>query len=235
MCKYISIIILILSIHSFIIAEDNECFPSCRSGYICFQGRCIEKCNPPCSVGEICDNMGECIDTMYSINDSSMRIQRELFHSKKVRFWGNSGFGPSTVKYANGGNLSVEYKRLLLSFFTDYNWEWTIFEQREQVNAVGITAGTTFYRKLITMSIAAGPGFVWGEKLGKEIPDSGGWFSSTQYEEIDFRTGGISLYGNIIFTPLPFLGIGIQTWGNWNVDFPYAGCMGCLFVGKLRK
>lgn len=41
--------------------EDTSCFPACRSGYVCYQGQCIEACNPPCPDGERCSAEGECI------------------------------------------------------------------------------------------------------------------------------------------------------------------------------
>lgn len=43
-------------------AEGTECIPSCRSAYICHQGECISKCNPPCGEGERCGDDGECFE-----------------------------------------------------------------------------------------------------------------------------------------------------------------------------
>ena len=40
-------------------AED--CVPSCRDGYLCHEGACIEACNPPCGAGEQCVGGGECV------------------------------------------------------------------------------------------------------------------------------------------------------------------------------
>jgi len=42
-------------------ADGAECFPPCRSGYLCHLGRCVEACNPPCPEGERCDERGECV------------------------------------------------------------------------------------------------------------------------------------------------------------------------------
>jgi hypothetical protein len=44
-----------------VVAGDAECFPPCRSGYLCHLGRCIEACNPPCPEGERCNESGECV------------------------------------------------------------------------------------------------------------------------------------------------------------------------------
>lgn len=38
----------------------TECFPSCRTGYLCHQGQCVSRCNPPCGEGLVCLDSGEC-------------------------------------------------------------------------------------------------------------------------------------------------------------------------------
>lgn len=42
----------------------GACFPACRSGYLCHEGRCISACNPPCAAGETCTSAGECVSTV---------------------------------------------------------------------------------------------------------------------------------------------------------------------------
>jgi hypothetical protein len=42
-------------------APGDACFPACRSGFLCHEGRCISACNPPCSAGETCTSAGECV------------------------------------------------------------------------------------------------------------------------------------------------------------------------------
>lgn len=41
-------------------ATATECFPSCRTGYLCHQGQCLSRCNPPCAEGLVCLDSGEC-------------------------------------------------------------------------------------------------------------------------------------------------------------------------------
>ena len=41
-------------------AEPDACFPACRAGYLCHEGRCISACNPPCEAGQVCTATGEC-------------------------------------------------------------------------------------------------------------------------------------------------------------------------------
>jgi len=42
-------------------AQAAECFPKCRSGYLCHEGVCITGCNPPCADKETCTPEGECM------------------------------------------------------------------------------------------------------------------------------------------------------------------------------
>jgi hypothetical protein len=39
----------------------HACVPDCRSGFTCVGGSCVSSCNPPCGIGEICTEHGECI------------------------------------------------------------------------------------------------------------------------------------------------------------------------------
>lgn len=42
-------------------AGDAACFPACRSGYLCHEGRCVSACNPLCGATEACTALGECV------------------------------------------------------------------------------------------------------------------------------------------------------------------------------
>ena len=42
-------------------ALAQECVPSCRDGYLCLKGKCVEACNPPCPEGEECMSDGQCV------------------------------------------------------------------------------------------------------------------------------------------------------------------------------
>lgn len=41
-------------------AQGEECFPPCRTGFLCHGGQCVSVCNPPCPHGERCTSDGEC-------------------------------------------------------------------------------------------------------------------------------------------------------------------------------
>lgn len=42
-------------------ATTAECFPACRSGFLCHLGQCVSACNPPCPGGSSCTPAGECV------------------------------------------------------------------------------------------------------------------------------------------------------------------------------
>ncbi|HTE47599.1 MAG TPA: hypothetical protein VK636_20315, partial [Gemmatimonadaceae bacterium] len=33
----------------------------CRSGFTCVSGSCVSSCNPPCAIGDVCSDHGECL------------------------------------------------------------------------------------------------------------------------------------------------------------------------------
>lgn len=41
-------------------APAAECVPACRSGFLCHEGQCVSRCNPPCPQGTSCLENGEC-------------------------------------------------------------------------------------------------------------------------------------------------------------------------------
>jgi hypothetical protein len=45
-------------------AAEAACFPACRSGFLCHEGRCISACNPPCGAGETCTGAAQCVPTV---------------------------------------------------------------------------------------------------------------------------------------------------------------------------
>lgn len=40
---------------------ESECFPACREGFLCHEGRCVSACNPPCAQGEVCTAERTCV------------------------------------------------------------------------------------------------------------------------------------------------------------------------------
>jgi hypothetical protein len=42
-------------------SATDECFPECRSGFVCHQAQCVSLCNPPCSPDETCSAAIECV------------------------------------------------------------------------------------------------------------------------------------------------------------------------------
>jgi hypothetical protein len=56
-------------------SSNNQCLPSCRSGYTCVSGQCVSLCNPICPVGEYCTERGECIAGSEPANSSEPTAQ----------------------------------------------------------------------------------------------------------------------------------------------------------------
>ena len=67
MQNYFNFLIIFLLSSISTAKETDDCFPPCRSGFICYNGECISKCNPPCPQGQKCMGSGECV----SINETS--------------------------------------------------------------------------------------------------------------------------------------------------------------------
>jgi len=42
-------------------SDPSTCQPPCRSGYLCLEGQCVTRCNPPCAADERCTDVGECV------------------------------------------------------------------------------------------------------------------------------------------------------------------------------
>jgi hypothetical protein len=42
-------------------AHSQQCYPPCRTGFICHDSTCVSRCNPPCPDGQQCSNDGECV------------------------------------------------------------------------------------------------------------------------------------------------------------------------------
>lgn len=74
---------------------SSTCTPECRTGYICVDGKCIEKCNPPCPAGEQCDGAGNCVEivqpntaTTDTTNDNAVTsVQCDTISKEKGKFF----------------------------------------------------------------------------------------------------------------------------------------------------
>ena len=74
LCKT-AIIFGLLSVQLF--AQDTlNCYPPCRSGYVCHNGECISRCNPLCPSGQECNQNGDCITLENAGNQKSTHAIR---------------------------------------------------------------------------------------------------------------------------------------------------------------
>jgi len=175
-----------------------------------------------------------------SASEQSKPSLKDILSSNKTRFWFNSGFGPSTVKFANGGTVNFQYSQLLVSVIYDYNWEYNMLgpEPEKRAYEIGLAAGTSFGNRFGTVAFAVGPSFTAGVNRGDFLYKQEGWLGAEVYEREDFRTVGFTVHSHVIFTPLPFLGIGVHGYGNLNAKRSYAGAMGACILensGRYRR
>jgi hypothetical protein len=62
-------LLAILSITTIAFCQDTlKCVPDCRTGFVCMNGICVSKCNPPCPQGTNCDSSGNCISNSVGSN-----------------------------------------------------------------------------------------------------------------------------------------------------------------------
>jgi len=43
--------------------DSPQCIPNCREGYLCLQGQCVSRCNPPCPASQSCTSAGACVES----------------------------------------------------------------------------------------------------------------------------------------------------------------------------
>ncbi len=95
----------------------NECFPPCRKGYTCIDGRCVSLCNPPCPPGFWCDSeLNDCVpvvikqntsEDVYGHNKKNMiKIDGSYKSIKDVKTVGNVFFNLTNVLYGIGTGYS---------------------------------------------------------------------------------------------------------------------------------
>ena len=41
--------------------KPYDCDPICRPGFACVDGKCVSPCNPRCGTGEVCTELGHCV------------------------------------------------------------------------------------------------------------------------------------------------------------------------------
>jgi hypothetical protein len=59
--RYFAVVSVFLVLQTMTFAENPvECYPACRAGFVCHNGKCISKCNPPCPEGQKCTDTGDC-------------------------------------------------------------------------------------------------------------------------------------------------------------------------------
>lgn len=68
-------------------AAYPQCIPNCREGYLCFQGRCISPCNPPCPADQACTSAGTCVEqTAPAEAQPSLAPAEDTSQSSRMKF-----------------------------------------------------------------------------------------------------------------------------------------------------
>ncbi len=150
------------------------------------------------------------------------------------RYWVNAGFGAASTGIGAGASISVPAGRTLFTLRVAYTEEFKIIGPSPKENAwdIGFLAGYLAENENGILSGSAGLSLVSVQRRG-EFLGSSGMFSSDYSSDIR-TTVGIPLEIQLIWTPIEFLGIGIDGFGNLNPEKSYAGVMLMLRVGRLH-
>lgn len=108
--------------------QKQPCVPQCRAGYVCRQGECVSRCNPPCESYETCTEDGACVSKQpasqqfgYKTEDAKPGRQHTGFFIRlttglgwsnaeapyKIENSGFSGFGAFDIGGAVSENLII--------------------------------------------------------------------------------------------------------------------------------
>jgi hypothetical protein len=88
-------------------AEDTTaCFPPCRAGYLCFHGKCIEQCNPPCPAATKCNSNSECVPIERPAAPTSLDKKYRKHTGFYLSFNGGYDFGVNaTTKFPDSSTV----------------------------------------------------------------------------------------------------------------------------------
>lgn len=63
----------------------RTCAQKCYFGFICLEGNCVSRCNPPCPESTICTDDARCIDRKFEGNILVMLTRRDLQRAAQAR------------------------------------------------------------------------------------------------------------------------------------------------------
>ena len=161
-------------------------------------------------------------------------------------FWVNGGLGASSVHGglgsdpgapSFGGSFCYQSGKNLFSFRYLRNEELQILGENSPSETVwdfGVLYGRIAKASYGFASISTGISIVGGVQRGRYLSSSGEWFGTSYYEENNFITVGITVEGQLFWTPLDFFGIGFYGFANLNKEKSFIGALLSIQLGKLR-
>jgi len=66
-----------------------DCYPPCRTGFVCYNGQCVSECNPPCPQGTICSGK-DCVPANPPLKVSSSLKNPYEKRGGKIGVWGTA-------------------------------------------------------------------------------------------------------------------------------------------------
>ena len=155
--------------------------------------------------------------------NSPIYAQDTSNNSKAKLYWANAGLGGSSFALSSGISLSSQSGRSLVSIRFIYNKPFSLAPREETVWDVGALYGLSAKASCGFASISGGVGIIGGVRYRR---------SSNEWPT--FLTVGIPIEGQLFWTPLSFLGIGIYGFADLNPEKSFVGALLCIQLGKLR-
>jgi hypothetical protein len=155
--------------------------------------------------------------------------------SRENYFWLSGGFGAGTSGGAAGVIISWQSGRGVLSIRYTYNEEINIFgpDPPNAVEDVGVLYGIALVkapRDLV--AISAGISSVSGVRRGRYLGNYG--LFSDKYEKSTYKTIGVVLHGQFLWTPTPYFGLGLDVPVDLNREQSFIAVQLSLQIGLLR-
>ncbi|MBN3035647.1 MAG: hypothetical protein JW861_08680 [Bacteroidales bacterium] len=172
-----------------------------------------------------------CIE-LWRSSDSSVYHGHD--RTGRDHFWINVGMGVSSYGMAGGFSLSWQHKWHLFSFRGVSNEEVSIFgpDPNESAGDFALVYGPVLKTKSGSLSVSTGISLVKGRERG-ELISHPSWFEA-EYELNSWQTFGFPFECDVFWTPLSFMGLGINGFANINNRQPYIGGLVSLQFGRLR-
>ena len=156
--------------------------------------------------------------------------------------WLNAGVGMSTFGTSRGVSFSYPEGKSLISIRYVYNSSefapYSGLLQRHGLNETVWDAGVLYGRRAKASyglaSVSGGIGMVGGVRGQKFLRRNYSGSIPVEYPERRFITVGIPVAGQLFWTPLSNLGIGIYGFANLNPEESFAGALLGVQLGNLK-